>query len=158
MKRPLAMLAVFFCTNCFAYPLFTEGVGDLKARVDAQVVKALRSPLNFTFKSYVVLYSPRYATLSSYVSSITRIPFTIQEGCSDVLVICQFWKQTMRTAVSDNKHALRDNYLGCKLAYHAVSRTPVENDVPDDVLVACLADVYIPEGSQLLFERGLLVQ
>jgi hypothetical protein len=71
-------------------------------------------------------------------------------------LFCAAWAHALKVFVSDNKEVMRDYYLGCKLAYHAVSGTDVEEEVPDEVLVVCYADTIIPHGTKLRFRQDLL--
>jgi len=108
--------------------------------------------------THVVIYAVWGSTFLSYLNRYNSTFYSLKDTCNMMMVECTKWKQMLRTLVVENKEAMRDFYLGCKLGYHAVTQKDAKEEVPDDILVQCYGDTLIPEGKKLFFPRKFFLQ
>ncbi len=151
MKKTVMLLLIFISTTVSAGNKFL-GDDTLFERMQGVV-----EIYNLTYDTHITMESDPGATLARYASAILKNEYATNGGCFDMLVGCQRWKIALRVLVTENKVAMRDYYLGCKLAYHAVTQTSVVKEVPDDVLVACYGDAPITPKTKLHFARWLFI-
>ena len=152
MKKALAFIFLFFVST----GVYCDDEERLTKEIQAKIEKEVER-LNLVFDTHVMYDAVYGSTLVSYANRITKTEYSLKEGCSYILYRCEQWRKTLLVLVKDNKQAMRDYYLGCKLAYHALSQKDADEEIPDDVLVACYGESIIPEKTPLRFARKLFL-
>ena len=138
--------SVFFFLLCFCF----SSLSLVKAESTTEVLLK---------EDYFIHSSRSGVSLVDFANIVSETDYSLEKSCNILMIRCREWKEAVRVLVLTNKEVMRDFYLGCKLGYHALSRRSVAEEIPDEVLIACYADVVIPSKSKvIILERIMLLR
>lgn len=144
----MKQLILFFLTVFATSFLPTKGA-ELSKEDEEEVLRQVRSS-----SEYIVLTTKIEKDFVSYANNFAESRYFLEDfSCTSFK--CSKWKETLKRLVSDNKEAMRNYYLGCKMGYHMVTGIDVKEEVPVEILVQCYGEVYIPVGVKIVIAKEI---
>lgn len=128
-----------------------------KSQLRHEILSLKEEQLRSTSK-FIYITAPSGVTLVNFANIKTMTYYTLAKKCTFLELRCIEWKEALRTLVVDNKETMYGHYLGCKLGYHAVTQVPVDQEVPDEVLIECYGNTILNEGTVVLLSKKVFFE